>query len=114
MKRPAEADKETGRFRPPPAEGIETIKRALVGQPMRTDEMEETLLRKRLAPYKRIRRLEFAELPKTVSGKIQRAQLRELEAKRHAANEKVEIPMLLKGAEAAAHLWDDLATALRQ
>ena len=27
----------------------------------------------------------------------------------HAPNEKVEIPMLLKGAEAAAHLWDELA-----
>ena len=27
----------------------------------------------------------------------------------HAPNEKVEIPLLLKGAEAAAHLWDDLA-----
>ncbi|MFF2925659.1 AMP-binding protein [Streptomyces celluloflavus] len=30
-----------------------------------------------LAPYKRIRRLEFAELPKTVSGKIRRVELRE-------------------------------------
>ncbi|MEU5426380.1 AMP-binding protein [Streptomyces olivoreticuli] len=30
-----------------------------------------------LAPYKRIRRLEFAELPKTVSGKIRRIELRE-------------------------------------
>ncbi|MBY8878411.1 AMP-binding protein [Actinacidiphila acidipaludis] len=30
-----------------------------------------------LAPYKRVRRLEFAELPKTVSGKIRRVQLRE-------------------------------------
>ncbi|MEO3847175.1 AMP-binding protein [Streptomyces sp. B8F3] len=29
-----------------------------------------------LAPYKRIRRLEFADLPKTVSGKIRRVQLR--------------------------------------
>lgn len=28
-------------------------------------------------PYKRIRRLEFAELPKTVSGKIRRIELRE-------------------------------------
>ncbi|TML71391.1 MAG: APC family permease [Actinobacteria bacterium] len=49
MSKPAETEAETGRFRPPPAEGIETIKRALVGQPMRTDAMEETLLRKRLA-----------------------------------------------------------------
>ncbi|MFD6555079.1 AMP-binding protein [Streptomyces sp. NPDC058398] len=30
-----------------------------------------------LAPYKRIRRLEFGELPKTVSGKIRRIELRE-------------------------------------
>jgi acetyl-CoA synthetase len=30
-----------------------------------------------LAPYKRIRRLEFAALPKTVSGKIRRIELRE-------------------------------------
>ena len=32
--------------------------------------------RARLAPYKRIRRLEFAELPKTISGKIRRVELR--------------------------------------
>ena len=39
-------------------------------------------LRGRLAPYKRIRRIEFSELPKTISGKIRRAQLRGLEAER--------------------------------
>ena len=32
--------------------------------------------REHLAPYKRIRRLEFAELPKTISGKIRRVELR--------------------------------------
>jgi acetyl-CoA synthetase len=32
--------------------------------------------REHLAPYKRIRRLEFAELPKTISGKIRRVDLR--------------------------------------
>jgi acetylornithine deacetylase/succinyl-diaminopimelate desuccinylase-like protein len=32
----------------------------------------------------------------------------------HAPNEKVEIPFLLKGAEAAAHLWADLAGSLRR
>ena len=32
--------------------------------------------RERLAPYKRVRRIEFAELPKTISGKIRRVQLR--------------------------------------
>ncbi|MFG2115301.1 AMP-binding protein [Streptomyces sp. NPDC048718] len=33
-----------------------------------------------LAPYKRIRRIEFADLPKTVSGKIRRVELRKLTA----------------------------------
>ncbi|GAA2098903.1 isobutyrate:CoA ligase IbuL [Streptomyces albiaxialis] len=33
--------------------------------------------RARLTPYKRVRVLEFAELPKTISGKIRRVQLRE-------------------------------------
>ncbi|MEV5434223.1 AMP-binding protein [Streptomyces sp. NPDC052701] len=33
-----------------------------------------------LAPYKRIRRLEFGDLPKTVSGKIRRVELREATA----------------------------------
>ncbi|MFD7768334.1 AMP-binding protein [Streptomyces sp. NPDC059787] len=36
--------------------------------------------REALAPYKRIRRLEFGELPKTVSGKIRRIELREATA----------------------------------
>jgi acetyl-CoA synthetase len=35
--------------------------------------------REHLAPYKRIRRIEFAELPKTISGKIRRVELRSLE-----------------------------------
>ena len=39
-------------------------------------------LRARLAPYKRVRRIEFAELPKTISGKIRRVELRRLEAAR--------------------------------
>jgi acetyl-CoA synthetase len=33
--------------------------------------------REHLAPYKRVRRIEFAELPKTISGKIRRVELRE-------------------------------------
>jgi acetyl-CoA synthetase len=39
-------------------------------------------LRARLAPYKRIRRLEFYDLPKTISGKIRRVELRKLEEAR--------------------------------
>jgi acetyl-CoA synthetase len=44
--------------------------------------------RERLAPYKRIRRIEFCELPKTISGKIRRVELRASEAKRRAAGER--------------------------
>jgi acetyl-CoA synthetase len=40
--------------------------------------------RARLAPYKRVRRLEFAELPKTISGKIRRVELRAAEHRRPA------------------------------
>ena len=38
-----------------------------------------TFCRARLAPYKRVRRIEFGELPKTISGKIRRVQLRAAE-----------------------------------
>jgi acetyl-CoA synthetase len=38
--------------------------------------------RDNLAPYKRIRRVEFTELPKTISGKIRRVELREREQHR--------------------------------
>jgi acetyl-CoA synthetase len=41
--------------------------------------------REHLAPYKRIRRLQFAELPKTISGKIRRVELRNAESE-HAAD----------------------------
>jgi acetyl-CoA synthetase len=41
--------------------------------------------RDRLAPYKRVRRIEFAELPKTISGKIRRVQLRGTEESRHGS-----------------------------
>jgi acetyl-CoA synthetase len=39
--------------------------------------------RERLAPYKRVRRLEFSDLPKTISGKIRRVELRVQETDRH-------------------------------
>ena len=45
--------------------------------------------RERVAPYKRIRRLEFAELPKTISGKIRRNELRQIEAERRSAGTRV-------------------------
>lgn len=45
--------------------------------------------REHLAPYKRVRRLEFAELPKTISGKIRRVELRRREAEIHNAEQNV-------------------------
>jgi len=45
-------------------------------------------LRTHLSPFKRVRRLEFAELPKTISGKIRRVELRQGEAARRTANER--------------------------
>jgi acetyl-CoA synthetase len=38
--------------------------------------------RQRLSPFQRIRRLEFSELPKTISGKIRRVELRAQETDR--------------------------------
>ncbi len=49
-----------------------------------------------LAPFKRVRRLEFAELPKTISGKIRRVELRRAEA----ANVE-------GGKRAALEFWED-------
>jgi acetyl-CoA synthetase len=46
-------------------------------------------IRTRLAPYKRIRRLEFSDLPKTISGKIRRAELRVIERDRNPAERRV-------------------------
>jgi acetyl-CoA synthetase len=41
-----------------------------------------------VAPYKRIRRLEFSDLPKTISGKIRRVELRNMEKARPATEER--------------------------
>ena len=46
-------------------------------------------VRERLPSYKRVRRLEFSELPKTISGKIRRVELRVLEEQRFAAGIEV-------------------------
>ncbi|WP_040385933.1 AMP-binding protein [Demetria terragena] len=48
-----------------------------------TGETAEKILRharERLAPWQRVRRIEFYELPKTISGKIRRVELRQREA----------------------------------
>jgi acetyl-CoA synthetase len=49
-----------------------------------------------LAPFKRVRRLEFAELPKTISGKIRRVELRRAEA----ANQR-------GGKRASLEFWEE-------
>jgi acetyl-CoA synthetase len=49
-----------------------------------------------LAPFKRVRRLEFAELPKTISGKIRRVELRRAEAANHES-----------GKRASLEFWED-------
>jgi acetyl-CoA synthetase len=52
--------------------------------------------RSALASFKRVRRLEFAELPKTISGKIRRVELRRAEAANLAA-----------GKRATLEFWED-------
>jgi acetyl-CoA synthetase len=49
-----------------------------------------------LAPFKRVRRIEFAELPKTISGKIRRVELRRNEAANREADRR-----------ATAEFWED-------
>jgi acetyl-CoA synthetase len=55
-----------------------------VGHAADADTAESILrhARENLAPYKRVRRLEFTQLPKTISGKIRRVELRLTERER--------------------------------
>ncbi|KKF01198.1 AMP-binding protein [Mycolicibacterium obuense] len=46
--------------------------------------------REHLAPYLKVRRVEFFELPKTISGKIRRVDLRRREEEAHAAGTPIE------------------------
>ena len=41
-------------------------------------------MRERVSAYKRVRRIEFSDLPKTISGKIRRVDLRTQESARPA------------------------------
>jgi len=54
-------------------------------------------VRERTSPFKRIRRIEFADLPKTVSGKIRRVDLRKAEVARDLA----------AGARNACEYWEE-------
>ncbi len=62
--------------------------------------------RANLAPYKRVRRLEFASLPKTISGKIRRVELRAKEADRHGKGEPTT-------ARADGEFWEEDLPELR-
>ncbi|HEX3332296.1 MAG TPA: AMP-binding protein [Gaiellales bacterium] len=62
--------------------------------------------RAHLAPYKRVRRLEFAALPKTISGKIRRVELRAQEDERHGKGESTT-------ARAEGEFWEDDLPELR-
>jgi acetyl-CoA synthetase len=63
------------------------------------DALAEEVLRftrARLAPYQRIRRVEFADLPKTMTGKIRRVELRQREENLRS-----------QGKRAASEFWEE-------
>jgi len=62
--------------------------------------------RANLAPYKRVRRLEFAPLPKTISGKIRRVELRAQESERLGAGK-------LAPERAPGEFWEEDLPELR-
>jgi acetyl-CoA synthetase len=63
--------------------------------------------RERLAPYKRVRRIEFTELPKTISGKIRRVQLRAQEDERLGAMAMAPAAGEASAGRAAAEFWEE-------
>ena len=91
---------------PDPVRGL-LPKAFIILKPGRSPDRELALelfrfLRRRLAPFKRIRRLEFSDLPKTVSGKIRRVELRKREQARGA-----------DGARGKLEFWQDDFPELR-
>ncbi|MBE9554974.1 MAG: AMP-binding protein, partial [Proteobacteria bacterium] len=67
-----------------------------------------THAREHLSPFKRVRRLEFADLPKTISGKIRRVELRALEAERRGGD-RYDPDMRYEN----EYWWDDFAAGDR-
>jgi acetyl-CoA synthetase len=55
--------------------------------------------KEKLAAYKRVRKIEFHELPKTISGKIRRAELRKMEARRVKDEQRGPLEFWLKDFE---------------
>ena len=66
------------------AQGLRGARRRATSRAARRALASSRSSREQLAPYKRIRRLEFGELPKTISGKIRRVELRDQEDERTA------------------------------
>lgn len=59
-----------------------------------TSETAEIILRfcrQRLAPHKRVRRIEFSELPKTISSKIRRVEMRGREVEKWRSTVRVRL-----------------------
>jgi acetyl-CoA synthetase len=65
-----------------------------------------TYTRARLAAYKRVRRLEFSDLPKTISGKIRRVELRTQETARHGGE-------TAPGTRGVTEFWEEDFPALK-
>ncbi len=75
---------------------------AIVADARPTEEIAREVLlfaKQKLAAYKRVRKLEFHELPKTISGKIRRAELRKMEAQRVKDEQRGPLEFWLKDFE---------------
>ena len=74
----------------------------LVGDAQPTPQVASEILmfaKEKLSAYKRVRKLEFRELPKTISGKIRRAELRKMEAQRVEEGTRGDLEFWLKDFE---------------
>jgi len=74
----------------------------IVGDAQPSPEVARDILlfaKEKLAAYKRVRKLEFQALPKTISGKIRRAELRKVEGQRVKDNQRGALEFWLKDFE---------------
>jgi acetyl-CoA synthetase len=74
----------------------------LVGDAQPSEKVASEILffaKEKLAAYQRVRKLEFRELPKTISGKIRRAELRKMEAQRVKEGQRGDLEFWLKDFE---------------
>src|SRR5271157_5776599 len=63
--------------------------------------------RERVAPYKRIRRVEFGDLPKTISGKIRRVELRAQETTRPSSPTGTTTPTGTTSPRGTTEFWEE-------